>query len=713
MTLNALRMALHHPAGSPPMTDYCQFIARAIAGLDKSTGESRRALYGRTRIALVEALRKVDSQLTESEITRERLLLEDAIRKVEADAAHRSLVEAQRPPPVAKTKAAERVARDEKPAALDGDRSTASGWEPAPGMPLPNWESRPEAKPDETSVADNGAHSPVRVRDRSQELERLPPMANTARQPFAEADAAEFSSEAKRDETRDDEEGAHLTVHSRDGSQELEPVPPSTNTASEPIAGAAASVADLDRFRLSLKKAFRNAEADAAEFSPDAKRDETSDDEGGAHLTVHSRDESQEPQPVPPSANTAREPLARTAASDADLDRFRLSLEKAFRNAEANEAESKLEANRDEKRAGEVRGQLPTRVDVTRARPEARSDETSETVPPRASQSRQPFARVLASVPDLDRFEPHIGPHEPKRTKREGIPRMSESSDPRMAPHPSPPQPLEAPGRAAKAAAAERPRRSKRALISAFVIVFMVVALALTVYWLPTPLKAVFVRNPAAQMQHQAALSRPKISDRFRAGQPGSAAGPTRGTAPAAVAQRVVLYEEDPTDPKGKRHTGSVIWRTETVSPGPEQAPELAVKAELKVPERHINMTMSIRRNTDKALPASHMIEIIFNLPADFPSGGISNLPSIRMKQAENESGAPLAGVTVKVTSEYFLTGLSASDADMQRNIALLKNRSWFVIWIVYNNGQHAMLTIEKGPHGELAFKEAFDAWAG
>src|SRR6266566_718734 len=367
------------------MTDYCQFIARAIAGLDKSTGESRRALYGRTRIALVEALRKLDPPLTESEITRERLLLEDAIRKVEADAAHRSLVEAQRPPPVAKTKAAERVARDEKPAALDGDRSTASGWEPTPGVPLPNWESRPEAKPDETSVADNGAHSPVRVRDRS---------------------------------------------------QELEPVPPSTNTASEPIAGAAASVADLDRFRLSLKKAFRNAEADAAEFSPDAKRDETSDDEGGAHMTVHSRDESQEQQPVPPSANTAREPLARTAASDADLDRFRLSLEKAFRNAEANEAESKLEANRDEKRAGEVRGQLPTRVDVTRARPEARSDETSETVPPRASQSRQPFARVLASVPDLDRFEPHIGPHEPKRTKREGIPRMSESSDPRMAPHP-------------------------------------------------------------------------------------------------------------------------------------------------------------------------------------------------------------------------------------------------------------------------------------
>src|SRR6266568_8500357 len=278
------RPALDEPADGPPMTDYGELMARAVAALDKSTGASRRALYGRTRIALVEALRKVDSQLTESEITRERLLLEDAIRKVEADAANRSLVEAQRPPPVAKTKAAERVARDEKPAALDGDRSTASGWEPAPGMPLPNWESRPEAKPDETSVADNGAHSPVRVHDRSQELERLPPMANTARRPFAEADAAEFRPGAKRDETSGDEGGAHLTVHIRDGSQELEPVPPSANTAREPLARTAASAADLDRFRLSLVKAFRNAEANEAESKLEANRDEKRAGEGRAQL---------------------------------------------------------------------------------------------------------------------------------------------------------------------------------------------------------------------------------------------------------------------------------------------------------------------------------------------------------------------------------------------------------------------------------------------
>ena len=39
-------------------------------------------------------------------------------------------------------------------------------------------------------------------------------------------------------------------------------------------------------------------------------------------------------------------------------------------------------------------------------------------------------------------------------------------------------------------------------------------------------------------------------------------------------------------------------------------------------------MTWSLRRNTDKALPASHTVEIMFTLPPDFPNGGISEHPA-------------------------------------------------------------------------------------
>ena len=72
------------------MADYHPLIARAVAGLEKNTGENRRALYERARVALVAQLRGVVPALEESEITRERLALEEAIRKVEAEAARQA-----------------------------------------------------------------------------------------------------------------------------------------------------------------------------------------------------------------------------------------------------------------------------------------------------------------------------------------------------------------------------------------------------------------------------------------------------------------------------------------------------------------------------------------------------------------------------------------------------------------------------------------------
>jgi hypothetical protein len=119
----------------------------------------------------------------------------------------------------------------------------------------------------------------------------------------------------------------------------------------------------------------------------------------------------------------------------------------------------------------------------------------------------------------------------------------------------------------------------------------------------------------------------------------------------------------------------------------------------------------SLRRNSDRSLPASHTIEIMFTLPADFPNGGISNIPGILMKQAEQTRGVPLAGLAVKVTTGFFLIGLSSTDTDMQRNIQLLKERAWFDVPVVYGNGRRAIMAIEKGTPGERAFADAFAAW--
>jgi hypothetical protein len=167
----------------------------------------------------------------------------------------------------------------------------------------------------------------------------------------------------------------------------------------------------------------------------------------------------------------------------------------------------------------------------------------------------------------------------------------------------------------------------------------------------------------------------------------------------AIVAQKVVLYEEDPRDPYGKQSVGSVIWRTEAISPG--KRPELAVRADVEIPERKISVTWTLRRDTDPNRSTSHTIEIMFKLPPNFPSGGIFNVPGIWMKQAEQTQGTALAVLSVRVTTGYFLIGLSNAPADRERNIQLLQGSPWFDIPIVYTNNQRAILAMEKGSSGE------------
>ncbi|HEX3709428.1 MAG TPA: hypothetical protein VHV56_06030 [Pseudolabrys sp.] len=309
---------------------------------------------------------------------------------------------------------------------------------------------------------------------------------------------------------------------------------------------------------------------------------------------------------------------------------------------------------------------------------------------------------------DRDNGPPYFEP--PGAEARSGTPsqefpdeRMDEPGHGRSAP---PPQHFSAEETYA------RPARSYGGIVKLALLLLVLGGLAGGAYWERNAITRMVVSlrsSPASTHQQAAApAGQPKITDRV---------GPSNGganpaTAPAAaVAQKVVLFDEDPGDPKGKRYVGSALWRTETVSPGSGLAPELAVRADVEIPERHVRLTWSLRRNSDKALPASHTIEIIFTLPSDFPDGGIANVPGVLMKSNEQARGVPLAGLAVKVTNGYFLIGLSAVDVDVQRNIQMLKNENWLDIPIVYTNGKRGILEIEKGTPGARVFEEAFRAW--
>src|SRR5262245_13969445 len=123
------------------MADYYPLIARAVAGLERNTGDGRRALYERARSALVAQLRGVTPSLSESDVTRERLALEEAIRKVEAESARQTLAE-----PTPQKETSRRVRAPEMPR-----------WDP-PGSPASERQSSPPPMP---SRADSLARKPV------------------------------------------------------------------------------------------------------------------------------------------------------------------------------------------------------------------------------------------------------------------------------------------------------------------------------------------------------------------------------------------------------------------------------------------------------------------------------------------------------------------------------------------------------------------------
>ena len=384
------------------------------------------------------------------------------------------------------------------------------------------------------------------------------------------------------------------------------------------------------------------------------------------------------------------------ALEEPDITRERLALEEAIRKVEAETAK-RVRADTPEPEEPSLRDRGLRDFRETVAEAEGLGSASAEA-------KRAAHATYEAMPLEPSRIEPHIST-EPAPVSEPTLTDEAPPATPRAAPSSRPAYDDDD--------IYTRPARSYVGLIKVAVILLVVAGIAGAIYWQRHTIETMVAqfRSQPAQKSKDATQPavRPKIADRI--GQSGTASPNTANAPAAAVAQKVVLYDEDPSDPQGKRYVGSALWRTETISPGPGLAPELAIRADIEIPERKLRMTWSLRRNTDKALPASHTIEIMFTLPADFPEGGINNVPGVLMKQNEQARGVPLAGLAVKVTNGYFLIGLSAVDVDVQRNIQLLKERDWFDIPLVYTSGKRAILAMEKGTPGTRAFEEAFRAW--
>ncbi len=197
-----------------------------------------------------------------------------------------------------------------------------------------------------------------------------------------------------------------------------------------------------------------------------------------------------------------------------------------------------------------------------------------------------------------------------------------------------------------------------------------------------------------------------------------TAATETAGATPQAapdqsipVSQRAALLVEAPEEPeKVKTYVGSVVWRNETVSPGQDQPLTTAVRADVEIPSAGLTFSVLFQKNYEAQFPASHTMEIRFTPGPDNKSGNVKQISVPELRKDDLPTGDSLTGLPVTITDNYFLVGLSRGDAE-QRNLDLIKTRSWVDIRLVFSSGKIGKVTFEKGASGERLINDTVQSW--
>jgi hypothetical protein len=177
-----------------------------------------------------------------------------------------------------------------------------------------------------------------------------------------------------------------------------------------------------------------------------------------------------------------------------------------------------------------------------------------------------------------------------------------------------------------------------------------------------------------------------------------------------AATQKMFLYEEQ-LGGSPVAVPGTVTWSVKPDTAAIDGKKLSMIEATIDVPERKLKALVNFKRNTDASLPASHIIEVIFDLPANFPEGNVESVQRVAFKQTEQDRGNGLIAVPAKITDDFHMIALN-DDADARKvNGELMKSRSWIDIPITYRNNRRALITIEKGATGTEAFDKVLAEW--
>lgn len=374
--------------------------------------------------------------------------------------------------------------------------------------------------------------------------------------------------------------------------------------------------------------------------------------------------------------------------AEADITRQRLSLEEAIRKVEVESTAAP---------ASPPRGDRPPRPV-----PQPRSEQAQRSAPPPRNMPPPPDEGYAESG-DLQDNAARDPRGRPDPRDRGQPPRSEPSLRPRGAR-----------GRSPADYARDDARKASRTKFVVFGLIFLLLLIAAAVGYVNRERIFSLVSGAIPLGTDMSETTTPssspdKSGDRVPQSQQQSTA-PFSPTAPQpGSGQRAVLFEENPGTQQFTAIAGTVTWRAETISPGENRPPELMITAEIEVPDRKLKVSFSLRRNPETSSSASHYVYVRFSGNDSF--GGIAQVPFIRMKPNESAQGAPLVAISHKVMAGFFLLGLSAIDADRDRNLSALRKEPWIDIAFVYENGRRSVIAFEKGPAGDKILADAFSTW--
>jgi hypothetical protein len=184
--------------------------------------------------------------------------------------------------------------------------------------------------------------------------------------------------------------------------------------------------------------------------------------------------------------------------------------------------------------------------------------------------------------------------------------------------------------------------------------------------------------------------------------------GGAGATLPSAA--RAAMLIASPDNPqKPVVNLGSTVWSTIPAAPG--QPATVAVKADADIPDLKLHATMTLRKNTDPTLQATHTIDLKFAFADGAPLTGFKDVGAPQMRKLDSTASEALTSVKVKISDIYFLIALAKGDQDTARNLDLMQTRAWFDYPLLLNDNRIAKLVFQKSAEGEALLAKAFDAW--